>query len=67
MTDRCDAAEAIPFEQRIGCSIDEAVTASGRSRSQIYKDIKAGKLEYRKNGTRTIILVKSLIALVTAN
>lgn len=61
---RRDAAESIPFDQRIGCSVDEAVTASGRSRSQIYKDLKSGKLEFRKNGTRTIILVHSLIKLV---
>jgi hypothetical protein len=57
----------IPFYERFACSIPEAVVASGRSRSRLYQDMKAGKLEFRKNGRSTVILVHSLKKLVEGN
>jgi hypothetical protein len=38
--------------------------ASGRSKSRLYQDMKAGRLEFRKNGRSTLILVRSLKKLV---
>jgi hypothetical protein len=54
----------IPFAERLSCTVDDAVIATGKSRSEIYKRIKSGQLEYRKHGARTLILVASLIKLV---
>jgi hypothetical protein len=54
----------IPFYERFACSVPEAVVASGRSKSRLYQDMKAGRLEFRKNGRATLILVRSLKELV---
>jgi hypothetical protein len=54
----------IPFYERFACSIPEAVMVSGRSKSRLYQDMKAGRLEFRKNGRSTLILVASLKKLV---
>jgi hypothetical protein len=54
----------IPFYERFACSVPEAVVASGRSKSRLYEDMKSGRLEFRKNGRSTLILVGSLKRLV---
>jgi predicted DNA-binding transcriptional regulator AlpA len=45
---------------KIAATITESVQISGLSRSAIYRAIKDKKLEKRKNGGRTLILVSDL-------
>ena len=52
----------IPFHERIGCSVADAVVVSGESRSRLYEKMKAGKLAYWKSGKRRIVSVQSLLA-----
>ena len=47
-------------------TIDDAVRYSGHARSRLYLDIKAGKLDVRKAGRRTLISRKSLDAMLDA-
>jgi hypothetical protein len=54
--------ERIPFHERIGCSVADAVEASGRSRSRLYEDMKDGKLAFWKDGKHRIVSVQSLLA-----
>jgi hypothetical protein len=54
----------VPFQQRITCSVSDAEAATGISRSQLYLEMKAGRLEYVKRGTRRLIRVPSLLKLV---
>jgi hypothetical protein len=55
-------SERIPFHERIGCSVADAVVVSGESRSQLYEKMKAGKLAYWKSGRHRIVSVQSLLA-----
>jgi len=60
------ADERIPFAERITCSVSDAEAASGVSRSQLYLEMRNGKLEYVKRGTRRYIRVPSLLRLLGA-
>ena len=42
---RPGGSERIPFAERPACSIDDAVEASGLSRSMIYNKMKSGEIE----------------------
>jgi hypothetical protein len=55
--------ERIPFHERIGCSVADAVEASGRSRSRLYEKMKSGELAFWKDGKHRIVSVQSLLAL----
>jgi hypothetical protein len=55
---------AIPFRERISCTIPEACAATGLGRTKIYEEIGAGRVEIRKFGTRTLVVVDSLVALI---
>jgi hypothetical protein len=57
-------AERIPFAERPACSIDDAVAASGLSRSMIYNKMKTGEIEWTKIGARRLIKVPSLLRLL---
>jgi hypothetical protein len=46
--------------QKLAATISESVEISGLSRSAIYRALKDKKLEKRKNGGRTLILVADL-------
>jgi hypothetical protein len=66
MSDVSVATEAtrrgeMPFALRAGASINECVNATGLSRSRIYQLMKAGEIEFVKDGARTIIKVQSLL------
>jgi hypothetical protein len=52
---------AIPFDQRISCTVDEACLVSGLGRTKIYEEISAGRIETKKIGKRTLVVVKSLL------
>ncbi len=47
-------------------TIDGAVKASGLCRSRIYEELRAGRIEARKAGRRTLILASSLAAFLAA-
>lgn len=55
--------EPIPFHERIGCSVADAVEASGQSRSRLYEKMNSGKLAFWKDGKHRIVSVQSLLAL----
>lgn len=55
---------AIPFRERISCTVSEACAATGLGRTKIYEEIGAGRVQTRKFGTRTLIVVNSLVALI---
>jgi hypothetical protein len=54
----------IPFNERIVCSVPEAVAASSLSRGYLYRLMQAGKPEYRNAGRRRLVVVESLRKLV---
>jgi hypothetical protein len=55
---------AIPFRDRLSCTIPEACAATGLGRTKLYEQISAGRVQTRKFGTRTLIVVDSLVALI---
>jgi hypothetical protein len=59
--------QLLPFKERLACSINEAEVASGISRSSLYKEMDAGRLEFFKRGTRRLIRVPSLLRLINAD
>jgi hypothetical protein len=61
-----DREERLPFRERILCSVADAETASGISRSQLYLEMKAGRLEFAKRGSRRLVRVASLLRLLGA-
>jgi excisionase family DNA binding protein len=54
---------AIPFSQRIYCSINEAAEATGSGRSKIYELIKAARIRTVRIDGRTKVVVASLLEL----
>jgi predicted DNA-binding transcriptional regulator AlpA len=57
----------IPFRDRISCTIPEACAATGLGRTKIYEEISAGRVQTSKVGTRTLIIVESLVAMIDSN
>jgi len=57
----------VPFEERLGASIRETMTATGLSKGAIYKLIRAGRIRVAKAGTRTVVHVPSLLKLWDTN
>jgi hypothetical protein len=55
---------AIPFRERLSCTIQEACAATGLGRTKMYEEIGAGRVQTRKFGARTLIVVDSLVALI---
>jgi excisionase family DNA binding protein len=55
---------SIPFRDRFSATIAEACEATGVGRTKIYELIKDGRVETRKIGTRTLVLVPSLLAAI---
>jgi len=55
--------DQIPFKERISCTVDQACAATGIGRTKLYGEIAAGRVETRKIGKRTLIVVKSLLKL----
>jgi hypothetical protein len=58
------SAVSIPFRERISCTIHKAMAATGLSRSKLYQEVSAGRLEITKIGGRTFVRVDSLTKLV---
>lgn len=53
-------AKAIPFGQRLTCTIAEACAATGLGRTKLYELIGAGYLDTTLIGRRRLVLVRSL-------
>ena len=54
----------IPFRERIRCSISEACYVGSLGRTTVYKLISTGQIKTVKVGRRTLVSVKSLVALL---
>jgi excisionase family DNA binding protein len=54
---------AIPFSQRISCTITEASQVTGLGRTKIYEAISDGRLESVKLDNRRLVVVASLLRL----
>ena len=54
----------IPFAERPTCSVDDAVQASGLSRSSLYEAMRAGELDFVKIGHRRLVIVPSLLKML---
>lgn len=51
---------AIPFSQRISCTVDEACEAAGIGRVKMYELIGSSEIETTRIGRRRLVLVRSL-------
>jgi hypothetical protein len=54
----------IPFHQRVTCSINEACDVSGLGRTSIHYRIKDGTIKTTKVGTRHLVIIRSLLAML---
>jgi excisionase family DNA binding protein len=57
-------AKAIPFAERLSCTIDEACEATGLGRTKLYELIATGQLIATTVGRRRLVMVRSLFALL---
>ena len=55
---------AIPFAQRLTCTIDEACQATGLGRTKLYELIGAGYLDTTTIGRRRLVVIDSLRSLL---
>ena len=60
-------APAIPFAQRVTCTIDEACQATGLGRTKLYELIGAGYLDTTTIGCRRLVFVRLLRSLTGAD
>jgi excisionase family DNA binding protein len=60
-------AAAIPFAQRLTCTITEACQATGLGRTKLYELIGEGYLDTTTVGRRRLVLVRSLRTLLEAS
>jgi excisionase family DNA binding protein len=63
ITDALEPA-AIPFAQRLSCTIAEACEATGLGRTKLYELIGDGHLATKTVGRRRLVLVRSLLSLL---
>ncbi len=63
-TEKTPRKAAVPFRERVACSIDEACAAGGFGRTTAYGLIGSGRLKTTKLGKRTLVLIDSLIKLI---
>ena len=60
------ASTAIPFAQRLACTIAEACEATGLGRTKLYELIGEGLLDTTRIGRRRLVLVRSLRTVLEA-
>jgi excisionase family DNA binding protein len=58
-------AKAVPFAERLSCTIGEACEATGLGRTKVYELIGSGQLVTKTIGRRRLVMVRSLIALLS--
>ena len=57
---------AIPFAQRLACTVAEACEATGLGRTKLYELIGEGLVDTTTIGRRRLVLVRSLVELLDA-
>lgn len=57
-------AKAVPFAERLSCTIDEACEATGLGRTKLYELIGTGQLITTAVGRRRLVMIRSLLALL---
>jgi excisionase family DNA binding protein len=60
------ARSAVPFAQRLACTVAEACEATGLGRTKLYELIGDGRLDTTTIGRRRLVLVRSLFSLLAA-
>ena len=58
---------AMPFAQRLSCTIDDACEVTGLGRTKPYELIGAGHIVTTTIGRRRLVAVRSLLALLDTN
>ncbi|WP_423882549.1 helix-turn-helix domain-containing protein [Bradyrhizobium sp.] len=58
------AVVAVPFAQRLSCTIAEACEVTGLGRTKLYELIGDGHLATTTVGRRRLVLVRSLLSLL---
>jgi hypothetical protein len=56
--------EAVPFRERIACSVSDALRHGPFKRDKLYDLIKDGRIESKMIDGRRIIVVRSFLALI---
>jgi hypothetical protein len=56
--------KSIPFRERFSATIDASCKGTGIGRTTLYRLINEGRVETRKIGTRTLVLIPSLLAAI---
>jgi excisionase family DNA binding protein len=57
-------AKAVPFAERLSCTINEACEATGLGRTKLYELISTDQLITTTVGRRRLVMVRSLLALL---
>jgi excisionase family DNA binding protein len=57
-------ANAVPFAERLSCTINEACEATGLGRTKLYELIATDQLITTTVGRRRLVMVRSLLALL---
>jgi excisionase family DNA binding protein len=60
-------SQAIPFAQKLTCTINEACDATGLGRTKLYELIGDGQLATTTVGRRRLVVVRSLLSLLQPN
>ena len=60
-------SKAIPFAQRLTCTISEACEVTGLGRTKLYELIGDGHLATTTIGRRRLVVVRSLLSLLESN
>jgi excisionase family DNA binding protein len=60
-------SKAIPFTQRLTCTINEACEVTGLGRTKLYELIGDGHLATTIVGRRRLVVVRSLLSLLESN
>ena len=58
---------AMPFAQRLSCTIDDACEVTGLGRTKLYELIGTGRIVTTTIGRRRLVVVRSLLALLDTN
>jgi excisionase family DNA binding protein len=59
-------SDAIPFAQRLTCTVAEACEVTGLGRTKLYELIGDGRLAATTVGRRRLVMVQSLLLLIEA-
>jgi excisionase family DNA binding protein len=59
--------KAIPFAQKLTCTINEACEMTGLGRTKLYELIGDGHLATTTVGRRRLVMVRSLLSLLESN